>query len=295
MAYQIEVGLNLGAANSGLTLEAQLVNTAGANVGSAVTTGFVEFGASGNYLWNYASMPDSHQGGIIFRLSGGGAVKTFVAINPQEVEFTDVKTSTRSSHTAADVWTSPTRTLSSFGTLATDIATAVWSSLTRTLTGSVSVDVAAIAAAVWAYTTRTLTIPLTQLLASLNGNTIEVIRGDTMTIPLAGMGDITGATKAWFTVKRQMTDSDADAILQIEMTDGLITLNGAAGTAGDGDLVIADFSAGDINVTLEPDSSALLPLLPRMTWDCQVLIGTTVRTLGKGPFKVDGDVTGAVS
>jgi hypothetical protein len=41
--------------------------------------------------------------------------------------------SSRSSHTAADVWTVTTRTLSSFGTLVADIATAVWGATTRTL------------------------------------------------------------------------------------------------------------------------------------------------------------------
>lgn len=39
----------------------------------------------------------------------------------------------RSSHSAADVWASGTRTLSSFGTLVADVATAVWESATRTL------------------------------------------------------------------------------------------------------------------------------------------------------------------
>lgn len=42
----------------------------------------------------------------------------------------DAAITTRSSHTAADVWTSATRTLTSFGTLAAD----VWTSATRALT-----------------------------------------------------------------------------------------------------------------------------------------------------------------
>ena len=42
----------------------------------------------------------------------------------------DAAVSTRSSHSAADVWTSATRTLTSFGTLISDI----WSNVTRTLT-----------------------------------------------------------------------------------------------------------------------------------------------------------------
>lgn len=42
--------------------------------------------------------------------------------------------SSRSSHTAADVWAVAGRTLTSFGTLVTDVAAAVWGAATRTLT-----------------------------------------------------------------------------------------------------------------------------------------------------------------
>ena len=45
----------------------------------------------------------------------------------------DAAISSRSSHSAADVWTVATRTLTSFGTLVSDIATAVWGATTRTL------------------------------------------------------------------------------------------------------------------------------------------------------------------
>lgn len=53
---------------------------------------------------------------------------------------------------ATAVWASATRTLTSFGTLATDAATAVWASATRTLT-----SFGTLVADVWAAGTRTLT------------------------------------------------------------------------------------------------------------------------------------------
>lgn len=46
----------------------------------------------------------------------------------------DAAVSSRSSHSAADVWSSPARTLTSFGTLVADTAAAVWASVSRTLT-----------------------------------------------------------------------------------------------------------------------------------------------------------------
>lgn len=45
----------------------------------------------------------------------------------------DAAVSSRSSHSAADVWAAGTRTLTSFGTLVADIATAVWGATVRTL------------------------------------------------------------------------------------------------------------------------------------------------------------------
>lgn len=45
----------------------------------------------------------------------------------------DTTISSRSSHTAADVWAVTTRTLSSFGTLVADVAAAVWAAAGRTL------------------------------------------------------------------------------------------------------------------------------------------------------------------
>jgi len=82
---------------AGLTFSAQLVNSTGVNVGSAVTTGFVDFGL-GYYLWHYESFPDGHRGAVKF--SAGGVLKAVKEINPEEAENTDIKTSTRAVPTA---------------------------------------------------------------------------------------------------------------------------------------------------------------------------------------------------
>ena len=47
----------------------------------------------------------------------------------------DAKISTRSTLTAAQVWAAGSRTLTGFGTLVADVATAVWAAVTRTITG----------------------------------------------------------------------------------------------------------------------------------------------------------------
>jgi hypothetical protein len=102
MAYTSVFSLALGAAFTGLTdLRAQLVDSGGSSVGSAVSTGFVEIG-NGFYSWVYASIPDGHRGGVKFY--SNASPSTFLAfgsINPEELENTDAKTSTRATAAAA--------------------------------------------------------------------------------------------------------------------------------------------------------------------------------------------------
>lgn len=109
MAYTLDIALNLGAGETGLTLTAQLVDTAGVAVGSPVATGFVEIGA-GNYLWHYASFPDNFRGGVIF--SAGATVKGFVAVNPEDI-VQDVTSGTATAYVSlaelrAEISDSPT-------------------------------------------------------------------------------------------------------------------------------------------------------------------------------------------
>src|SRR5882724_9076878 len=110
MAYTLDYSIDLGAVNTGLTLTAQLVNTAGASVGGLISTGFTEIGV-GNYLWHYAAFPDGHRGGVIFK--SGATIKAFTAINPEEAENVDIKVSAVAAGdvTAAAIWAYAERTL----------------------------------------------------------------------------------------------------------------------------------------------------------------------------------------
>ena len=76
------------------------------------------------------------------------ALTTPNSIGKLMVDDINAAISSRSSHSAADVWAVGTRTLTSFGTLVSDI----WNNATRTLTsfGTLVSDI-------WSYTTRTLT------------------------------------------------------------------------------------------------------------------------------------------
>lgn len=90
MAYTLDFSLVLGSTKTGTALAAQIVDTSGANVGAAITTGFTEIG-SGNYLWHCTTIPDDHRGGVKFYANGSPTpVLAFAAINPEEAENTGI-------------------------------------------------------------------------------------------------------------------------------------------------------------------------------------------------------------
>ena len=72
--------------------------------------------------------------------------------NDVRLDNIDATISSRSTLDAAGVWSYGTRTLSSFGTLVSDVATAVWVAGTRTLT-----SIGSIVSDIWSYVTRSLT------------------------------------------------------------------------------------------------------------------------------------------
>jgi len=93
MAYTLNIDLALGSSQTGLTLLAQLVTSAGANQGNPVSTGFSEIG-EGTYLWTYSLFPNDFRGGVKFYESGVPATTlAFISINPEEIENPDIKTS----------------------------------------------------------------------------------------------------------------------------------------------------------------------------------------------------------
>lgn len=94
MSYALAFNISLGSSKSGLTLAAQLVDTAGGDVGAEIASGFTEIGG-GAYLLHYTAVPDVHRGGIKFYESGvPETILAFAAINPEEGEYTNQKITT---------------------------------------------------------------------------------------------------------------------------------------------------------------------------------------------------------
>jgi hypothetical protein len=153
-----------------------------------------------------------------------------------------------------------------------------------------------VAAAVWSYATRTLTTAIAAVTPPpvVSGETVTVLKGDTWNLPFTDLGDLTGNTKLWLTVKREYSDTDSEATLQIERTVGLQRLNGAAATASEGSATVIDAPTGD--VTFAVDEAATVQVeAGRYYYDVQSLIGGTVRTHTRGRYVVAEHVTTAIS
>ena len=154
---------------------------------------------------------------------------------------------------------------------------------------------------VWSWSTRTLTQSAASIVSAVAGSIITIVRGDTFSGSLTGLGDISNYTKLWFSVKRDRADTDARAIVQIVLTnpaagtDGLLYLNGASATAAQGSITVDDAAAGDITITIDEVATAQLADQACM-YDVQVLRSTgAVNTLTEAECDINADVTRATS
>lgn len=153
---------------------------------------------------------------------------------------------------------------------------------------------AGVAGDVWTYAQRTLTQSAAALPAALQGPNILARRGDTLSLSLTGLGSLVGRSQLWFTVKVSQEEPDSAALIQIEESGGLVVLNGAPATSGNGSLVVTNATTGSMTITLAAASTATFPAL-NASYDVQIEGGGTVQTLAAGQFTVSPDITRATS
>jgi hypothetical protein len=147
---------------------------------------------------------------------------------------------------------------------------------------------------VWSEPTRRLTQSAAAVTATLAGDTITVKRGDTLSVSLTGLGDISASTKLWFSVKNHLRDADTASIVQIDDATGLLYLNAtdASARAANGSITVDDAVAGNITIALdEAETDDLVPV-NGLVYDVQMLDSSgDVTTLTEGDLDVEGDVT----
>jgi len=128
------------------------------------------------------------------------------------------------------------------------------------------------------------------------GSTITIVRGDTMSQAVTGLGTLTGYTNLWFTVKAGKGVADSDSLIQIDKDNGLLYVNGsAAETAANGSITVDDASAGDITIALDEVESAKLSSFTAAYYDVQMQTASGITTLTSGSVTITQDVTRATS
>ena len=82
----INFTMNFGSGNSGLTLNAKLMDTMGGQTGSTITSGFVDLG-DGIYSYQHTSIPNDHRGTfLVWAPADPDLGSVGIAVNPEDAE-----------------------------------------------------------------------------------------------------------------------------------------------------------------------------------------------------------------
>lgn len=187
---------------------------------------------------------------------------------------------------------------------AADNADAVWdealSGHTTAGTAGKSLSDASAAGNPWEAPVRTLTMSAAQIREVTAGSDLVIRQGDTWEQPITGLGSLVGRTALYFTVKRQLSDTDARALLQIEEGEGLLRINQAAPAspvvAGDASITVDDESAGDVTLRIEARAAAaLLAEDGTFAYDIKAVFASDVNTKTEGNATITAAVTRAIA
>lgn len=212
----------------------------------------------------------------------GAAGAGLTALGDTRLANLDAAISTRSTLTAADVWGYTARTISSFGSLVTSIVTAVWAAAIRTLTSSAAATTAAVTGS--------------NLNVSISASYAATI--SSLTIPATW-------TKLWWTLKDSREDTDAEAILQVlvsnpaaSSTDGVQYIMAGAASVTQRTLggLTVDQGAGTVTIALDETLTAVLAKGDDLDWDIKCLeSGGACTVLTDGECDIARTVTRATS
>jgi hypothetical protein len=153
-------------------------------------------------------------------------------------------------------------------------------------------------AAVWAYATRTLTQPAAQVADLMEGSTLTLTRGISISFSLTGLGNLTGRSKLWITGKATEKDTDSAANFQIEETDGLLRIGGEAPVSDDGEtgtIEVTDQVAGNVTVTISAAAAYRMKVLDGGVYNFKWQIGDDFISTEAAELNVNGNVTQRIS
>lgn len=133
------------------------------------------------------------------------------------------------------------------------------------------------------------------VIAAGDASTLNLRIADTYSQAFTSLGTVTGYAKIWFTVKTDRNHADSDALIQIDTTTGLITLNGETGTAANGSITVSDASAGNMTVLLDEAETAKLSERSMCHYNVKALVSGTVTTLAEGRINILNSTTKTIA
>lgn len=194
-----------------------------------------------------------------------------------------------STHSAADVWSVSVRTLTSFGALASDVATAVWAAGTRTLS-SFGTLVADVATAVWGAAIRTLTafgFEVTTDSASRTASKADVSGIEAVTDKLDTMVEADGLNYKYTADALQEAPTGGGDAPTVEEIDAELTDNHGSGSWQQG--TGASATTLKYVLTLPPERTGT-PVSGAQVWACSDEAGESILPGAIGVTNADGMV-----
>lgn len=152
----------------------------------------------------------------------------------------------------------------------------------------------------WEYGIRRLTQAAASIAEVIEGVDITAKRGDSMSVPLTGLGDLTNYISLDWMVKELTSDEDEDSIIWIRknlsgVDDGLLRFNKEAELDPTlGSITIDDILVGNITIALDESRTVDLEVRRTMHWDQQIITAIDVITITEGEFDVTADVVRAI-
>lgn len=149
------------------------------------------------------------------------------------------------------------------------------------------------AAELWAHTPRTLTQTVAQVTAVMQGAKIIIHRGDTCLLSLVNLPSLGNARKVWFTAKVSKIDPDAQALIQMTTSQGLLIINKRAATDADGGSIeLTGDNFTEVLITIDEQQTSLLPADVNGFYDIQAAYANGVfQTVAQGTIQITADVT----
>ena len=147
-------------------------------------------------------------------------------------------------------------------------------------------------------TTVSVVIPAVVAAASTQANQMALVQGDTLRATITDLGDLNGISDLFFTVKRNLADTDASALIKISLNSGLEFFNGSVPLdSSDGSITIDDADAGDITIYLSEERSAEISITrtTNYAFDIRKKFTNSVSTPMVGSFIMSGAVTQTLS